>query len=111
MPPTKTKSVSKDPAAPKKRKRVAAPFFKRALTEIALEAGLKRGPTELQLPRTSLSNMLLHVPLGTSMLNKVLAFLRLYNIRTFAYSRACHSERRLCHPVGTRLHLLFTPVF
>ena len=69
MPAAKTKSVSKNLATPKKRRRVADPFFKRALTEIALEAGLKSGPTELQIPRTSLSDMLLHVPLGTILLS------------------------------------------
>jgi len=39
--------------------------------------------------------------------------------RTFAYSRVCHGpqapsgypERRLCHPGGTRKHLLFKSVF
>jgi len=79
----KPKRTPKVPATPRQPRRAADPFFKRALTEIALTAGLKHGPTEFQLPRTTLSDMLLHVPPGTTLRNKVLAFLLLYNIIEF----------------------------
>ena len=78
VPPVKTR---KTPA--KKRKRLADPFFKRSLTEMALAAGFKHGPTELQLARSTLSDMLLHVPAGIILQATLLAFFRLYNIIEF----------------------------
>ena len=69
--------------SPKPARNSADPFFKAKLTEMALEAGLDKGPTELQIPRSSLSDMFLTVPEGMVLENPLLAYLREFNIIEF----------------------------
>ncbi len=69
--------------SPKPARNSADPFFKAKLTEMALEAGLDKGPTELQIPRSSLSDMFLIVPKGMLLQNPLLRYLREFNIIEF----------------------------
>ena len=59
------------------------PYFKQIMTKLALEAGLDNGPTELQVQRSTLSDLLLIVPSLVSLVGTILDFFRRVNIIEF----------------------------
>jgi len=53
------------------------------MTDAALQVGLKKGPTELQIAQTTSTDMLLAIPKGTTVESTVFDFFRPLNVIEF----------------------------
>ncbi len=77
---SKTKKSKGDAERENKR---PDPRFKELMALAAREAGLENGPTELPVPQSSSSDMLLTIPPGTRLENTIFYFFRLFDVLEF----------------------------